>query len=163
MYPSNWSNDLTHRQFVGSSIMLSWDLTPDDSEVWSPCPLGVKARLGFTEPLPTTTMLIAYAQYHNLVFIDFYHKITFDYNAWCMAGSFKRLWWRNPWSPGLSGQHLHQGLMFRGNGLLMVLFPCFYTLYQWHVLALTGNPLFPIHTTDFVPLALCIAWHIFTW
>ena len=92
MCPSNWRNDLTHNQFMGSSMLLSWDLTPNASNGMAylyPRLLGtVKASLIFAKPLPTTTPLIAYAQYDNLVFINYYHTVTFDYNT----GSFDYGW-----------------------------------------------------------------------
>ena len=92
MYPSDWSNRMSAEQFEGGSMLLSWDLMPDDSDCvayLSPRCLGlVKASLRFARPLPATTTLIAYAQYDNLVVIDTNHTVTFDYNAWCLAGNF---------------------------------------------------------------------------
>ena len=91
MYPNNWSNEISAHQFVGGSMLLSWDLTPDDSDrvaYLSPRRLGMKASLRFTRPLPATTTLIAYAQYNNLVVIDTYRMETIDYNTWCLAGNF---------------------------------------------------------------------------
>ena len=92
MYPSDWSNRMSAEQFEGGSMLLSWDLMPDDSDCvayLSPRRLGlVKASLRFARPLPATTTLIAYAQYDNLVVIDTNHTVTFDYNAWCLAGNF---------------------------------------------------------------------------
>ena len=60
-----------------------WPTYPPD--VWKGT---VKASLRFTRPLPATMTLMAYAQYGNLVVIDAYHTVTFDYNAWCSAGDF---------------------------------------------------------------------------
>ena len=34
---------------------------------------------------PATTTLIAYAQYDNLVVVDAYRAVTFDYNVWCFG------------------------------------------------------------------------------
>ena len=85
MYPSDWSNDLTAAQFSGGSMLLSWDLTPDDSDgtaYVSPRRLGtVKVSLRFARPLRKTTTLIAYAQYDSQVLIDQYRTVTYDYNA----------------------------------------------------------------------------------
>ena len=112
MCPSDWRNDLTHNQFMGSSMLLSWDLTPNASNGMAylyPRHLGtVKASLIFAKPLPTTTPLIACAQYDNLVIIKYYHTVTFDYNTLCMAGSVRR-----PWSQSRqgSGQRIHLGWM----------------------------------------------------
>ena len=112
MCPSDWRNDLTHNQFMGSSMLLSWDLTPNTSNGMAylyPGHLGtIKASLIFAKPLPTTTPLIAYAQYDNLVFINYNRTVTFDYHTLCMADSFRR-----PWSQSRqgSGQFIHQGWM----------------------------------------------------
>lgn len=85
MYPSDWSNDLTPEQFEGGSMLLAFDLTPDDSDgvaYLSPRRLGtVKASLRFAQPLQKTVTLIAYAQYDNLLVIDRYRGVAFDYNA----------------------------------------------------------------------------------
>ena len=66
----------------------------DDSDgvaYLSPRHLGtMKAILRFTKYLPATTMIIAYAQYDDLVLVNFYCTVTFDRNTWCMAGSFRR-------------------------------------------------------------------------
>ena len=92
MYPSDWSNGMSAKQFVGGSMLLSWDLTPDDREGvanLSPRCLGmVKVSLRFGRPLLATTSLIPYAQYDNLVVIGAYHTVTFNYNMWCSAGNF---------------------------------------------------------------------------
>ena len=97
MYPSDWSNDLTCSQFMYGSMLLSWDLMPNDSNsvaYLSPRHLGtVKVNLRFAKPLPATTTFIAYAQYDNLVLIDGYHTAIFEYNAWRTADSFRRPWW----------------------------------------------------------------------
>ena len=65
MYPSDLSNELRHRQFVGSSMPLSQDLTTDDSDsvAYLSCRhLGnVKASLRFAKLLSTSIMLMAYA------------------------------------------------------------------------------------------------------
>ena len=78
-------------QFVGGSMLFSWDLMPDDSNgvaYLSPGRLGTeKASLRFARTLPVTTTPIAYAQYNDLV-IDAYRTVTFDYHAWCSAGNF---------------------------------------------------------------------------
>ena len=87
-------------QFVGGSKLFSWDLMPDNSNgvaYISPRHLGtVKASLRFAKPLPATTTLIAYAQYDNLVVVDAYHTVTFDYNVWCFGWQLleaqKRKW-----------------------------------------------------------------------
>ena len=85
MYPSDWSNGLTPEQFEGGSMLLAFDLTPDDSDCMaylSPRRLGtVKASLRFATPLTKTVTLIAYAQYDNLLVIDRYRSVAFDYNA----------------------------------------------------------------------------------
>ena len=112
MCPSDWRNDLTHNQFMGSSMLLSWDLTPNASNgmayLYSRHLGTVKASRIFAKPLPTTTPLIAYAQYDNLVFINYNCTVTFDYNTLCMADSFRR-----PWSQSCqgSGRRIHQGWM----------------------------------------------------
>ena len=89
MYPSYWSNGMSVEQFVGGSMLLSWDLMPDDINgvaYLSPRHLGtVKASLRFAKPLPSTTTLIAYAQYDNLVVVDAYRTVTFNYNVWCFG------------------------------------------------------------------------------
>ena len=89
MYPSYWSNGMSVEQFVGGSMLLSCDLMPDDSNSMaylSPRHLGtVKASLRFAKPLPATTTLIAYAQYDNLVVVDAYRTVIFDYNVWCFG------------------------------------------------------------------------------
>ena len=85
MYPSDWSNGLSATQFVGGSMLSSWDLMPDDSDgtaYLSPRRLGtVKTSLRFVKPLPMMTTLIAYAQYDNLLVVDAYRTVTFDYNT----------------------------------------------------------------------------------
>ena len=85
MYPSDWSNGLSVEQFMGGSMLLSWDLMPDDSDVvayLSSRYLGtIKASLRFAKPLLATTTPIAYAQYDNMVVVDAYRSVTFDYNA----------------------------------------------------------------------------------
>ena len=72
-------------QFMGGSMLLSWDLMPDNSNgvaYLSSRHLGtIKASLRFAKPLLATTTLIAYAQYDNLVVVDVYRSVTFDYNA----------------------------------------------------------------------------------
>ena len=104
MYPSNWSNGLSAEQFMGGSMLLPWDLTPDDSDgmaYLSPRRLGiVKASLRFTKPLPPLPTLLAYAQHDNLVVVDAYHTVTFDYNTWCSGGNFRRPSWESPRWPG---------------------------------------------------------------
>ena len=92
MYPSDWSNGLSAAQFVGGTMLLSWDLTPDDSDGTAYLSgLGtVKASLRFAKPLPATTMLLAFTQYDNLVVVDAYRTMTFDYNAWCSGGPYER-------------------------------------------------------------------------
>ena len=83
---------------------LSWDLMPNDSDgvaylnTW--CLGTVKASLRFAKPLPVTTTLIAYAQYENLVVVDAYHTVTFDYNMWCWASNFRRPSGGSPWRLG---------------------------------------------------------------
>lgn len=66
-------------------MFLSFDLTPDDSDgvtYVSPRRLGtVKASLRFAHSLAATITIIAYAQFDNLVAIDRYRTIAFDYNA----------------------------------------------------------------------------------
>ena len=103
MYPSDWSNGLSAAQFVGGTMLLSWDLTPDESDgtaYLSPRPLGtVKASLRFAKPLPAKTTLLAYAQYDKLVIVDAYRTVTFDYNAWCSGGNFRRPSWESPRRP----------------------------------------------------------------
>ena len=85
MYPSDWSNGLSVDPFLGGSMLLSWDLMPDDSDgvayLSSRCLGTIKASLRFAKPLLATTTLIAYAQYDNLVVVDAYRSVTFDYNA----------------------------------------------------------------------------------
>ena len=85
MYPSDWSNGITPEQFKGGCMLLAFDLTPDDSDgVAYLCPrrLGtVKASLRFATPLEQTVTLIAYAQNDNLLVIDRYRGVAFDYNA----------------------------------------------------------------------------------
>ena len=51
-----------------------------------------KINLRFAKPLLATTTLIAYA----LVVVDAYHTVTFDYNAWCSVGNFRRPSWESP-------------------------------------------------------------------
>ena len=55
MYPSNWSNGLSAKQFVGGSMLLSCDLMPHDSDgmvYLSPRCLGtMKASLRFAKAL----------------------------------------------------------------------------------------------------------------
>ena len=85
MYPGNWSNGLSAEQFVGRSMLFSWDLTPYDSEVTAyqlPWCLGTaKGSPRFAKPLLQTVTLLAYVQYDNLLVVDAYHTVTFDYNA----------------------------------------------------------------------------------
>ena len=83
MYPSDWSNGLSAQQFLGGTMLLSWDLTPDDSDgtAYLSPRHTVKASLRFAKPLPTTTTLLAYAQYDNLVVVDAYRTVTFHYNG----------------------------------------------------------------------------------
>ena len=106
MYPSDWSNGYVE-QFMDGSMLLSCDLMPDDSDnvaYLSPRRLGtVKVGLRFATPLPATTTLIAYAQYDNLVVVDAYRTVTFDYNVWCWAGNLRMPsreshWWLGRWS-----------------------------------------------------------------
>ena len=63
MYPSDWGNDLMVDWFVGSSMLLFWDLKPDNSismAYLSPRCLGtVKSGLRGAMPMPATTTLIA--------------------------------------------------------------------------------------------------------
>ena len=85
MYPSDWCNGLSAKQFVGGSMLLPWDLMPDDSGGMAyllPRRLGtVKASLRFAKPLPTTMTLLAYAQYDNLVVVDACRTVTFNYST----------------------------------------------------------------------------------
>ena len=85
MFCGNWSDGLSAAQLVGGTMLLSWDLTPDDSDgtaYQSPRRLGtVRASL---------RCALDYAQYDNLVVVDTYHTVTFDYNAWCSGGKFRR-------------------------------------------------------------------------
>ena len=85
LYPSDWSHDLTPEQYQGGSMFLSYDLTPDDNDgvaYVSPRRLGtVKASLRFAHSLPATITIVAYAQFDNLVAIDRYRTVVFDYNA----------------------------------------------------------------------------------
>ena len=89
MHLSYWSNGMSVEQFLGGSMLLSWGLMLDDSNgvaYLSLRHLGtVKASLRFAKPLPVTTTLIAYAQYDNLVVVDAYRTVTFDYNVWCLG------------------------------------------------------------------------------
>ena len=91
MYPSDWSNGLSAAQFVGGTMLLSWDLTPDDSDgmaYLSPRPLGtVKASLRFAKPLPAKTTLLAYAQYDNLVFHSLFRQFDLVMNDALVATS----------------------------------------------------------------------------
>ena len=70
MYHSDWSNYLIDSQFVGISILLSWDLKLDSSNgvaYLSPRPLNtMKASLRFARSLSATITLIA----NDLVMID---------------------------------------------------------------------------------------------
>ena len=79
---------------VHDCMLLSWDLMPDDCDgvaFISPRCLGtMKTSLRFAKPLPTTTTLIAYAQYENLVVADACRKVIFDFNTWCSPGNFRR-------------------------------------------------------------------------
>ena len=104
MYPSYWSNGMSVEQFMGGSMLLSWGLMLDDCNgvaYLSPRHLGtVKASLRFAKPLPVTTTLIAYAQYDNLVVVDAYRTVTFDYNVWCLAGNFWRPRRESDWQLG---------------------------------------------------------------
>ena len=50
----------------------------------------VKASLRFAKPLPITNTLIACAQYHKLLSVEWYCKEAFDYNARCSASSSRR-------------------------------------------------------------------------
>ena len=65
MYPSKLSNGLSAKQFVGGSMLLSWDLTPDNSDGMAylslRCLGTVKASLRFAKPLLTTTTLLCSA------------------------------------------------------------------------------------------------------
>ena len=85
LYPSDWSNDLTPEQYQAGSMFLSFDLNPDDGDgvaYVSPRRLGtVKANLRFANTLSATITIIAYAQFDNLVGIDLYRTVVFDYNA----------------------------------------------------------------------------------
>ena len=100
----HWSNVLSANQFVGGSMLSSWDLMPNDSDgvaYLNPWCLGtVKASLRFAKPLPVTTTLIAYAQYDNLVVVEAYHTVTFDYNMLCWASNFRRPSGGSPWGLG---------------------------------------------------------------
>ena len=94
MYKRDWSNELSTAQFVGGSMLLSWDLMPSDSNgvtYLSPRHLGtMKASLRLPKPLLATTTLIPYAHYDILVVVDAYCTVTFDYNAWWLDGNFRR-------------------------------------------------------------------------
>ena len=64
--PSNWSNGLSAQQFVGGSMLLSCELTPNDSDgmaYLSPRRLGtLKTSLGFAKALPKMTKRLAYVK-----------------------------------------------------------------------------------------------------
>ena len=94
MYPIDWSNGFSAQRFVGDTMLLPWDLRPDDSDgmaYLSPRCLGtVEASLRFTKPVPTMTTLLTDAQYDNLVVVDAYCTVTFDYSVWCSGGNFRR-------------------------------------------------------------------------
>ena len=95
MYPNDWNNDLSAQQFVGGTMLFSWDLMPDDSDGTAYCRPGVWVPL-----LPTTTTtLLAYAQYDKLVVVDAYRTVTFDYNTWCSCGNIRRPSWKSPRRP----------------------------------------------------------------
>ena len=93
MYPSYWSNGMSVEHFVDGIMLLSWDLTPDDSNgvaYLSPRRLGtVKASLRFAKLLLATTTLIAYAQFDNLVVVDAYQCL---HPGTCLHGSRLPTW-----------------------------------------------------------------------
>ena len=74
MYTSDWSNDLTYNHFMSGSMLLSWDVMPNDSDgvayLFPRCLDTMKASLIFAKPLPANTTLIAYAEYDNLMIVD---------------------------------------------------------------------------------------------
>ena len=84
MYPSDWSSGMYSDQIVGGNMLLSWYLAPNNRDgvayLLARCLDTAKASLRFARPLPATTSLIAYAQCHNLVVVDTYRRVTFDYN-----------------------------------------------------------------------------------
>ena len=104
IYPSDWGNDMTAEQFVGGSILLSWDLTLGNSDGMAYLSLRqlgtMKANLRITRLLPTIAVIIAYMQHNNLLVINKYRTVALDYNTWCSAGSFRRPWWGIPGLPG---------------------------------------------------------------
>ena len=97
MCPSDWSNGLSVDQFMGGSMLLSWDLMPDDSDgvaYLSTRYLGtIKASLRFAKPLLATTTPIAYAQYDDMVVVDAYRSVTTMH----LTGNFSRPSGESPW------------------------------------------------------------------
>ena len=97
-------------------MLLSWDLTPDDSDgtaFLSPRRLGtVKASPRFVKLLPTTTTLLAYAQHDNLVVVNAYRTVTFDYigvftreEPWPLPHRFPAAYLINTAHSGIAGEH----------------------------------------------------------
>ena len=105
MYPSYWSNGMSVEHFVDGIMLLSWDLTPDDSNgvaYLSPRHLGtITASLRFAKLLLATTTLIAYAQYDNLVVVDAYQCL----HHWHLPAWFPAAYLINTAHGGDAGEH----------------------------------------------------------
>ena len=80
-------NGVTKHQFTGGSMILGFDLTPDDGSegvaYLTPRRFGtVKAHLHFKEGLTETVTLLAFATFDNTVSIDSNRAVSFDYTVW---------------------------------------------------------------------------------
>ena len=83
-YPNDRSNGITGEEYLNGSFLMAFDLTPDleggsGGHISPPRNGTVKASLRFKNPLPSTTSLVAFAEYDNTVLIDKHRAITFDY------------------------------------------------------------------------------------
>ena len=86
LYPYNWRNGVTKFQFTGGTMILGFDLTPDDGSegvaYLTPRRFGtVKAHLRFKEGLTETVTLLAFATFDNTVSIDSNRAVSFDYTV----------------------------------------------------------------------------------
>ena len=86
LYPYDWGNGVTKHQFTGGTMILGFDLTPDDGSegvaYLTPRRFGtVKAHLGFKEGLTETVTLLAFATFDSTVSIDSNRAVSFDYTV----------------------------------------------------------------------------------
>ena len=82
-YGENYDHGIKREDYPNGFCIYAFNLTPDQSSGMShvnPRRVGtVRATLHFAQALPCTVTLIAYAQFDNVITIDRFRNVIFDY------------------------------------------------------------------------------------